>query len=104
MQVEMADIDSKLARPTDSDESIHIGPVHIDLPPAVMDRLADLPDRFLEDPVCRRVGDHERSQARTIRLSLGLEIFHINIALLVTFDGDDLETCHHSTGWIGPVG
>lgn len=59
VQIQVADIRADIARAAESHLGIHIGSIHIDLSAMCMDDLADASHIRFEDPVSRRVGQHE---------------------------------------------
>ena len=56
-----------------------------------MDDVADVDDGFLEDAVGGRVGDHERREVGGVVVGLGGEVGDVDVAIAVTFDGDDFH-------------
>ena len=62
MQVEMAHVGTEVAGPAQPDLRVHIGPIQIHLSAVSMGDRANPADAFLEHPVGRGIGDHQRSQ------------------------------------------
>ncbi len=54
VQVEVADVGADVTGAGQADHGVHVGAVEIDLAAVLMDDIADLPDRLLEDAVRRR--------------------------------------------------
>ena len=90
-----------LARP---DERVEVGSVDVDLAAGVVHQRADLGDRRLEDPVRRRVGDHDRGQRVAVPVDLGHQVGHVDVAVLVAGHDDDPHAGHDGAGSVGAVG
>ena len=72
------------------DERVEVGAVDVDLPAGVVDERAQLGDGVLEDAVRRRVGHHDRGEVVAVRLDLGPQVVHVDVAAAVGLDDDDL--------------
>ena len=70
---------------------VHVRPIHIDLPAIVMHDLADLDDVLLKDAMRRGIGDHRRREGVAILLRLGAHVVHVDIAIIITGDDNDLH-------------
>ena len=62
VQIEVTNISPNLARIGEPDLCIHIGAIHVYLPPIRVNRLCDFEDVLLKHPMRRGVSDHERRQ------------------------------------------
>ena len=103
VQVDVADVGPHVGGPGEADLRVHVGPVHVDLPAALVHDLADSLHLLLEDAVGRRVGDHQGGQAVLVLVRLLLEIGEVHVALLVAGDHHDLEADHDRGGGVGAV-
>src|SRR5207245_9918453 len=104
VQVQVADVGADVTGPREADLRVHVGAVHVDLAPVLVDDLADLADRLLEDAVRRRVRDHERAQVVGVRLRLRLQVFHVDVAPRVARYRHHLEPGHGRARRVGAVG
>ena len=67
VQVEVADVGAEVAGAAQPDLRVHVGAVHVHLAAVLVDDVAHLGDRLLEDAVRRRVRDHQRRELRGAR-------------------------------------
>ena len=104
MQVEVTDIRPEVTGAAQADLSVHVGPVHVDLPAVGMHDLADLGDGRLEHAVGRGVGDHQRSQVVLVLLGLRAQVGEIHIAVAIAGHRHDAHPGHHGRSRVGPVG
>ena len=63
-----------------------------------------LDDRLLEDAVGGGVGDHKARELLRMLGSLGSEVGHVDVAVVVASDGDDAHPAHCRRGGVGAVG
>ena len=91
VQVHVADVGAQFGGAHHADLGIEIGAVEIDLAAMGMDDGADVLDGGFEDAVGGGIGDHQGGEIVLVRLGLGLEIGHIDIALLIAGHHHDLE-------------
>src|SRR5689334_11594835 len=103
VQVQMANIRANISRTAKANLRIQVRAIHINLPSIGVNDFANLLDALLEHAVSGGIGYHERGQFISMRLGFGAQIRHVNVALLVTGDRDDFQSCHDSAGGIGPV-
>ena len=75
---------------------IHVGTVHIYLRAAGMDDAANFLDFRFEDTVCRRIGNHQRSQVVFVLFGFGPQIVHVYIAMFIAVTGHRGESCLNS--------
>src|ERR1043165_9888627 len=80
MQVQVANVRTKVSGSAKSDLSVHVRPVHVDLAPIAVDNVANLPDRFLENSVGGRIRDHQRGQLVRMLFRPCCEISNIDVA------------------------
>mmetsp|Transcript_41994 Transcript_41994/g.100962 ORF Transcript_41994/g.100962 Transcript_41994/m.100962 type:complete len:238 (-) Transcript_41994:2062-2775(-) len=92
VKVQMAHICTNDGRGCESNLSIHVCPVHVDLSSIVMNDLTDLLNALLVDAVGRRVGDHQARQVIGVLLGKLLENFEVNATRIV--DPLDLHPSH----------
>ena len=104
VEIEVTDVGADVARPAETDLGIHVGAVHVYLAAVLMNDLADLPDRRLEDAMRRRIRHHQRAERVTMLFGFRLEVGDVDVALRVGPDDDDLHARHHGAGRIRPVG
>ena len=67
VQVQVADVGAEVAGAAQPDLRVHVGAVHVHLAAVLVDDVAHLGDRLLEDAVRRRVRDHQRRELRGAR-------------------------------------
>ena len=103
MQIQMADIRSKIAGTAEAKLGIEICAVQIHLAAAGVDNLANLLDRFLENSVGRGIGDHQGGQFGFVCFRFGAQIGNVNIALLIAGNRHYAKTGHDCAGRIGSV-
>ena len=60
-------------------------------------------NRFFEDPVGRRIGDHQDRKILRMGRSLGPQIGNVDVALGIASDHHDVEACHRRARRIGTV-
>ena len=70
VEVEVADVGAVIPRPTQPDLGVHVGAVQVDLAAVLVDEVADLGNRPLEDAVRARIRDHDAGQGRGVGLDL----------------------------------
>ena len=68
-----------------------------------MDNFANLPDRFLKHAVRGRIGDHQAGKVFFMRLGLGAQLGHVNVAVLIAGDSDDFQPGHDGAGRVRAV-
>ena len=69
----------------------------------VVNDLADLTHRLLEDAVGGRVGDHERGERVRVLLRARLQVLDVDVAGVVALHRDDLHARHHGAGRVRAV-
>ena len=104
VQVQVRHVGADFAGPADADQGIQVGAVEIHLAAVAVNDGADLADRLLEDPVRRRIGDHQRRQPVMVFLGLGLEVADIDVAGLVAGNHHHPQPGHLGAGRVGAVG
>ena len=58
MQIQMADICTKVGRAAEANQGIHISAIQVDLTASFMDDPANFPNTGFKDAVGRRISDH----------------------------------------------
>ena len=58
MQIKMGDIGTDFTRPAQAHQRVKVGAVQINLSAMLMDKLANLPERFFKNAVRGRIGNH----------------------------------------------
>ncbi len=84
VQVQVADIAAELARCGNADQRIHVRAVDIDPAAMLVHQCAQLLDLGLEHAMGAGVGDHHGRQIGAVFLALGLEVGHVDVAVVVT--------------------
>ena len=103
VQVQMADVRADVRRTAQADLRVHVRTVHINLSAVGVDDFANLLDRLLEHAVRGRIGDHQAGEVFFMRLGLGAQIGHVNVAVLVAGDGNDFQPGHDGAGGVRAV-
>ena len=94
MQVEVADVGAdapqvRAAGRGEPDLGVHVRPVHVHQPAAVVDDLARLADGVLEHAVGRRVGDHQASELVAAVVGPGPQVVEVDVAVGLALHGHD---------------
>ena len=103
VQVQMANVRADVRRTAQADLCIEVRAVHINLSAVGVDDFANLLDRLLKHAVRRGIGDHQAGEVFFMRFSLGAQIGHVNVAVLVAGDSDDFQPGHDGAGGIRAV-
>ena len=103
VQVQVADVRTDVAGVREAYLGVHVGAVHIYLSAGVVYGIHDLADAALEYAVRRGVGDHHAGQLRAVLLGFGLQVLHVDIAVGVAVDRDDLHAGHRRRSGVGAV-
>ena len=85
----MAHIGANVRRPAETDLSVHVRAVHIDLASGLVNDVANLSDAFLEHAVRGGIRDHQAGQVVLVRFGLRAQIGDVDVAFFVAGDGDD---------------
>ena len=85
VQVEVHDVEARLARSEAAHDRVEVGAVHVGDGARLLDRRDHLVDLVLEDAERRRVGDHQRRHVRAERRAQRLQV---DPATLVGGNGD----------------
>jgi hypothetical protein len=103
VEVEVADISANgaWARPTDL--SVHVSAIHVNETAVFVDELAELCNGGFIDAVSGRIGDHDAGEIIVVSLDLSAEVIDIDVAVVITADRDNRETCHGGGGRVGAV-
>ena len=104
VQVQVADIAAQIARPRQADHGVHVGTIDIDLPAELVGDRADLPHRFFEHAVGRRIGDHAPGKLVGVGFGLGAEIVEIDVTVFSRSDRHHAPADHLRRGGVGAVG
>ncbi len=103
VQVQMAHVRADVRRPAQADLRVHVRAVHVNLSAVGVDDFANLLDRLLKHAVRGGIRDHQAGEVLLVRLGLGPQIGHVNVAVLVAGDGDDFQPGHDGAGGVGAV-
>ncbi len=104
VKIKMTDIGTDMSRTRKSDLGIHVGSVHINKSAVPVDYLHHGINPGFKHSVCRRIGYHETSKVFPVFHGLFLQILNLNITPLITFDNNNLHSCHHGAGRISSMG
>src|SRR5262245_10852373 len=74
VQIEMADVRANRTGAGKADLRVHVRAIHVNLPAILVDDVAYLANRFLEDAVRAWIGDHQAAQVVPVLCRPGLEI------------------------------
>ena len=99
----MTDVAAELARPSESDQRVEVGPVDIHLAARVMDCGADVGDVVLVDAVGGWVGNHQRCQLVGVFGHLGPQVVEVNVAVLTAAHHHDPHSDHGGGRRVGAV-
>ena len=103
VQVHVRDVGANVGGRGQTDLSVQIGAIHIDLSAVRMHDLADLANALFEHAMCGWIGDHQRGEPVVILPRLGAQVGDIHIAVVVARDHHHLHPAHLSRGRIGAV-
>ncbi len=104
VEVEVADVGADATGGGEAELGVEVGAIHVNLAAVFVGESADFGDGFLEHAVGRGVGDHEGGEIGGMLIEAGAEVVEVDVAVVVTGDGDDLETDHDGAGGVGAVG
>ena len=96
----MDDVEAHVARPRAAHDGVEVRPVVVERRAHPVHELRDLLDVRVEDPERVRVGEH---QAGDVLVEVGLQVVHVDAALVVRADLDDLVAGHRHRRRVGPV-
>ncbi len=99
----MHDVGADPCRPGNTDHGIEVGAVHVDLPPVIVNKLADIDDGFLVDAVRRRIGDHQGGELGGVLAGLLAQVVHVDVAPLVGLHHHHTKSGHRRAGGVGAV-
>jgi hypothetical protein len=91
VDVEVHDVEARLARLEPAEDGVQVGAIHVRQGARLVDRVEQLPDARLEQAERRRVGDHDGRGARTQGRPEALDV---DAAVGGRRDGDGLESGH----------
>ena len=103
MQVQVADVGPYVSRVRQSDLSVHVRTVHIDLSAVVVHDVDDLADAALEHAVRRRIGNHDAAKLAGVLRGFGFQVVDVDVAALVAGHGHRPHTGHRGRGGIRAV-
>src|SRR5690625_7741128 len=92
VQVQVRNIAAEFARLRESDQSIEVRTVDVNLATDVVDLLANLDDIDVVDASGGWVGNHDRCDAVAVFLQDLVEVFGVGRAVGGRFDQDDLQS------------
>mmetsp|Transcript_18491 Transcript_18491/g.29338 ORF Transcript_18491/g.29338 Transcript_18491/m.29338 type:complete len:305 (-) Transcript_18491:139-1053(-) len=96
VQIQMTDIGANLTWRGFRQLSLQIGAIHIDQAAMLVHHLAQVTDMILECAVRRGIRNHTRRQLLLILRRFQFELLHINVAIAVALDADNLVAAHGS--------
>jgi hypothetical protein len=103
VEVDVTHVRANVGRPRDTDERVHVRPIHVDLPTVLVDDGADVRDRLLEHAMRGWIRHHQRREIRLVLLGLRVQVGDVDVAVRIRFHDDHLEPGHHGTRWVGAV-
>ena len=103
VQVEVRHVRAEVAGRREADQRVEVGAVDVHLPAVRVHDLADAPDAGLEHAVRRRIRDHDRREIARVRVGLGLEVGHVDVAVGIARDDHHLHAGHLRRRGIGAV-
>ena len=102
-EVEVAYVGAELAGIDESDLSVEVGSIEVDLAAIGVDDLADLADLFFVDAVGGRVGDHYGGENVGIFRSFFAKVVDVDVTELVAAYAHNFHGGHLGGGGIGAV-
>ena len=103
MQIDMHDINAKICRFYNTQQCVEIGAVHINQSAVFMRDVANFTDTFFEYTMRTWISYHRTCKISFMFFSIHTQIFHINIALFITFGNYNFKTSHYSRCRIGTM-
>ena len=103
MKIKVRNISTEFSRLCNTNQSVEICAINVDLTARFMDQCADITDSTFEYSVSTWIGNHERRQICLMFGNLRLDIGSAYIAMLIAFNDDDFHAGHDSTGSICTV-
>src|ERR687885_1248582 len=104
VQIQVTDICPNIPRTAQTHLSIHIRPVHVNLPTMGMDNLTDFPNSLFKYTVSRGISNHQGGKFAFVLLGFCFQVIQINIALVITLHSHHFHPTHYGTSGIGAVG
>ena len=104
VQIDVHDIGANLRWPTDADQGVEVGAIHVHLATMFMHDVAQLDDRSLEHAMGRGIGDHETGELWRVLRGLATQIGDVDIAALIALHHDHAQSRHRRAGRVGAVG
>ncbi len=104
VEVEVAYIRADVTRIGEAHLGVHVGAVHVEEAAVAVDDVHNLADTDLEYAVRRRIGDHHAGQPVAGSGSFFGQFFHIDVAVVVATDQDDLVAGHRGGCRVGAMG
>ncbi|MCY1376726.1 hypothetical protein D9M69_642390 [compost metagenome] len=99
----MAHVATELAGRGHAHQCVHVGAVHVHTTAVAVHQRAEFLDRGLEHTVRAGVGDHHRGQVGAVLFTFGLQIGHVDVALVVALGHDHLHAHHLRRRGVGAV-
>ena len=103
MKIEVRNIGAEFSRLCNTNQSVEICAINIDLTARFMDQGTNITDSAFKYSVSTWIGNHERRQICLMLSNLRLDISNAYIAMLIAFDDDNFHASHDSTRGIGAV-
>ena len=104
VQIEVRHVSTELAGLGHPHQSVEIGPVQVNLPAVGVDQVAHLGHGGFVHAVGGGVGDHQRAEPVVVLHDLGLQVFDVDVAVVVALDHYHFHSGHDRAGRIGAVG
>ena len=103
VQVQVRHIGTEPARTRNTHHGIHVGTVKIHLPTRLVNNVAQLDNTFLENPMGRRVGNHDRRKMVTRFGNFAVQVIQVYVASGIGGHHTNLKTCQMCRCRIGAM-
>lgn len=103
MEVQMTNICSNKTWGSETELSVHVCTVHVNLSSILMNSIANTLDILLEYTVSRWVSDHDTRESISVLLCFLLNFFKHDVSLGITVDWDNFHSTDLGGSWIGSV-
>src|SRR5690606_28906635 len=101
VQVEVTNISTDESGSCESNLSIHVCAIHVDLSSMLVNYLGDFFYGFFVHTVSAGIGDHDPSEILRMLFGFCFEIFKVDVTIFQSLYYYDLHSCHYCGGRVG---